>query len=611
MGQPPAFDGELARLLAASEPAELRNFFAVPEVGRPLHVGTVAPILGVHREASDRLVIPASVAEEASPFDYAGAYLTHEELTGTKSDFHSIAASIAQYDRSEILSALGSILLNLHQGEEWTARAPRAAAGLFREPYGSLCRHLLDQRRQLFSRHGALVLAKIALAHGGTSTDSGAPRIEWMLTLLFTKIHDHLGRRPAGADGDTVRVDGQITPLAAYLTANHIFNRAFDEASFIYLYQQRWNNPARPAATDVKGRFKQAMGYEVQDQAELALAVWSGARGSGHVFHSRSAFESAGFDTATLDRMLGTLSKPISEVRELVREVELGGIDLEWNFDTMERYPLIGMEDGTYLALEPAHLVRRCMGWAPVYDLGRKRNGSEHSMAMTSEACTFEVLEAMYDAGPLSRRLFSESELKALAPDSRCADAAVDFGGSFVVIEITARRTPRDVVHGKSTDALNDLLDMVLDELEQIAGTARALQTERHHLTGVPSTNGIRIYPVVIMVEGFPTSPVTLSEIRAMAENQALFKGLPVGPIEVIDLVELEMLEAVMEVGGPSLPDLLDAKEASNFKYDSLRNYLHSRADIDLHVPQRVSDGILPAFARLLARLQAAEADVT
>lgn len=203
MGLPPAFDGELARLLAASEPAELRNFFAVPEVGRPLHAGTVAPILGVHREASAGLVIPACAVEAASPFDYAGVFLTYEELTGTKSEFDSIAASIARYDRREVLNALGSILLNLHQGEEWIVSAPRAAAGLFSEPYAARCLNLLDQRRQMFTRHGALVLAKIALAHGGTSTDSDAPHIERMLTLLFTKIHDHLGRRPAGADGDT------------------------------------------------------------------------------------------------------------------------------------------------------------------------------------------------------------------------------------------------------------------------------------------------------------------------------------------------------------------------------------------------------------------------
>lgn len=605
----PHLDSDLVRALSAAEPDELRTFLTVPEPGRALHFGTTAPMLGVHRESAFGLAVPVAAQEAASPFDYAGVFLTFENLAGTKSTFESIPAALSRYDRAEMLGAIGTILQRLHGGDEWTTTAPRTAAGYFNERLSASCHSLLDQDRKLFTPNGAMVLAKLALVHGGTATDADAPPLEHMLTLLFTKVHDHLGRMPPGPAGDTVRVDGELTPVAAYLTANQIFNRNFDEASFLQFYQQRWNNPSRVAAMQVKDKFRRTMGFGVDDQADLALAIWAGARANGHVFHSRSALESAGFEPGVLDKMLTRLSRPLADVRDAIAAKEIGELDLEWNFDTMEQYPLIEMENGTYLALEPAHLVRRCMGWSPIYDLNQRKR-DEHSMAMTSEACAFEVLESVYEPRSplLSRRLFNEAELKALAPTARGADAAVDFGSSFAVIEITARRVPRAVVHGKSTAALDELFEMVLDELEQVAGTATALQSERHQLTGVPAAGGVRVYPIVLMVEGFPTNPITLSEIRATARNRGIFEGMPIAPIEIIDLVELDMVEAVTEAGGPSLPELLDAKENSNFRYDSLRNYLHSRADLDLRISKRVNDGVSGPFERLIERLQTLEA---
>jgi hypothetical protein len=74
-------------------------------------------------------------------------------------------------------------------------------------------------------------------------------------------------------------------------------------------------------------------------------------------------------------------------------------------------------------------------------------------------------------------------------------------------------------------------------------------------------------------------------------------------------LDELEMLEALIKAGEPAPSELVDAKEGSNFKYDSLRNYLHSRPDIDLHVPHRVrGDCILGPFQSLIESLKASEA---
>ena len=596
-----------ARLVSGGDPAGLHPYFSVPDLSRPYHLGTTAPVLGLHRQSSAGLLIPETAREASSPLDYAGVFLTHEELRGTRSRLESIAAMVSRFGRKDMLAALGLILQRLHAGEEWVIEAPRVAASWMVEPAASRCRNLLDQGRQLFTRHGALVLAKLALVHGGDETAEDAPDLEAMLGPLFAAVHDQLGRRPPGdADAETVRVAGELTPLAAYLVANQLFNRSFDEANVLNLYQQRWNNPGRSEAQKVAGRFRTEMGFGIADQAELALAIWAAARSNEHVFHTYEGLMAIGFTRETVDLMLAKLSKPVTEVAATLSTNALDGLDLEWNFDLFEQWPLVDMEDGTYLALEPAYLIRRCLGWAPLYDLGN-RGRDAHAMAKTSEVCAYEVLDSMYDAGTLSQRLFNEDELKVLAPHAKGADAAVDFGSSFAVLELTARRVPREVVHGKSPEKLDELLRIVVEELEQVAGTATALQTERELLTGVPVSGPIRFYPIVVMIEGFPTSPVTLSEIRAIVKESDLVAGLPAAPVEVIDLVELEMLEALAESGGPSLPAVLDAKEASNFKYDSVRNYIVSRPDLQVHISERLSAGLFAPFTRLLARLEQSE----
>jgi len=206
----------------------------VPDLSRPYHLGTTAPDLGLPRQRSAGLLIPETAREASSPLDYAGGFLTHEELRGTRRRLEAIAAVVSRFRRKDMLAVLGLILQRLHAGEEWGLEAPRVAASWMVEPAASRCRNLLDQGRQLLTRHGALVLAKLALVHGGDETAEDAPELEPMLGPLFAAIHDRLGRRPSGdADAETVRVAGELTPLAAYLVANQLFNRSFDEANVL------------------------------------------------------------------------------------------------------------------------------------------------------------------------------------------------------------------------------------------------------------------------------------------------------------------------------------------------------------------------------------------
>ena len=213
------------------------------------------------------------------------------------------------------------------------------------------------------------------------------------------------------------------------------------------------------------------------------------------------------------------------------------------------------------------------------------------------------MLLQLYEKGPTSR-VFNGDDLRNLLPEAKSADAAIDFGQCWVVIEVTARRPLRNMIHGASAQDLDEQLGVILEEIEQVAGTARTLQTQRHRLTGGEEDGAIRIYPIVLMSEGFPTGPITLSAIRQRTTDAELFVGINAAPVEVIDLVELEMIESIVESGGPTLPDLLDAKTQSNFWSDSLRNYLISRKDLHVLRPKRVSEVFSEPLDRLAKRLR-------
>jgi hypothetical protein len=63
------------------------------------------------------------------------------------------------------------------------------------------------------------------------------------------------------------------------------------------------------------------------------------------------------------------------------------------------------------------------------------------------------------------------------------------------------------------------------------------------------------------------------------------------------------MIESIAEAGGPSLPEIFDAKARSNFAADSLRNFLTTSPEFDVERPARVSQIFSAPLMRVAARI--------
>lgn len=588
------------RLLAAGEPPELRSYLTIPKSDHAVHSGTTVPVLGLVKRHSSGLFVPINAQFDPQPLDRIGVLLTAEDLYGTAGGLPEIVELATAIGVENLLTWCAFVLRRLRSEEGWGSSA--AIEFVRHLPPAARARGeaLIAEGRVLFSRESMFVLAKIALKCSGPEN---TPEADFLgpVAAMALMLNDVSGAR---SPGFIQRFPGDFpSDVIAWLAANQFVNADIEESSFMACFEDRWNNDDRDSSKEVKDEFRKHMGYSIREQAWVALILWMAATADGAVVFDRCLLTSLDVESGIVDRILLNVSRT---PEEFASEIDLDNVqELLWDHDQLGNSPLIRMSDDRYLLLDPSLLIRRCLGWAPMYDLPLPRGNSERLLARATEDYAISILEGLYDSTPL-RRVFPESELKSLSPESRCADAVVDFGSSFAVFEISARRVPRRVVHG-SPDAVSGFFEILLDEIGQVAATSRVLQEKRHLLTGQKHNDSdvsIRIFPIVLMTEGFPINPLVLAELRARVAARALFEGINSAPVEVFDLVELEMLEAIAEVGGPSLPELLEEKSTSNYWSDSLRSYLISRPDLELIRARRLKDALNKSLLRIAMEIR-------
>jgi hypothetical protein len=124
-------------------------------------------------------------------------------------------------------------------------------------------------------------------------------------------------------------------------------------------------------------------------------------------------------------------------------------------------------------------------------------------------------------------------------------------------------------------------------KVKQLDATIRHLDRDEEKLTGRPRTAERRIYPVVLVAHGFPVNPITMSELHERVARAGLLQGAHLGRLEIIDLDELEQVEALHESGGASLATLLADKQTANLYRTALNQYLYFERRVPLVRPDR------------------------
>jgi hypothetical protein len=416
-------------------------------------------------------------------------------------------------------------------------------------------------------------------------------------------VMGHLGGAGETLNGPTV-VTGKAGRLGREIISNQLFHAHRSEAGAIRRFMRRWVElPAEMASDrrvhDMPARFQEATGVALADLVLMLFAMW-GAVTDGRPRFALSYFDSLGWSPERIERTVALFTTDIPHLRAEVR-AEAAAFDLQWAIATFERYPVVRMSDGSLLVLDAQLLGRRLLGILPLFDLthaleqrgDRKlKSQVEGSYARLSEAYGLEVLTAA-TADASSNRFFGEEALRtAYGRNRQVADAAVDYGDAWVVVEITTSRPQRGTASGQSDVTVDADLDKLVAKVGQIESTIAAIRANQTALTGKPAHPNPRFYPVLVVADGFPVNPISLTLLREKLQAAGVLQQHDIAPLEVLDLEELEIVEILAGGAGPSLRDLVAGHEKAGMANAALREYILVERRLDPHHGDKEYDAI-------------------
>jgi hypothetical protein len=614
---------DVARILtemASREPAELRGYLVPVTAERAMLRGTSAPVLLARfAPMPSGLLVPDVHALAAAPIDAMYHYVTAEQVLGAVPDATEVGEHLRRVALPVVLMKLATIMSALHEPgadrREVNARFARELS----EPYRTRALNLLrDPSAAFIAPQVWFVLAKLACMVGGDELLPTTKEGDLHYAALVAAQH-------LGANFDTTEpvMGAEPGPFSRELVANQVFNSNLSEAHLFGRFARRWLQLPDELSEDnrvlpLRAVFEEVTGVPLVDFMMLGVGLWAAtAQQTPRILPGY--FDSLGLSRERQEAALALVSLDIPSFRAAV-QAEVREFGLEWAVSTFSQFPVVRLYDGSHLVLDPDLLLRRVFGWLPVFDMtsvldagdkaSRKRAGQiRRCMQHLSEVYAHEVLASAVAGGPATRLYDGDDLLRAYQKKGRRhADAAVDYGDGWIVVETTTSQVRRDTVAGLDEAALVTDLDKLVDEVEQVDSTIRFLRENEQALTGQKPVEGRRFTPVLVVAEGFPVNPMSLAHLRKRTAAKGLLAAPDTDPLEVLDVEELEMVEALQGAGGPNLRDLLRAKQDSNFHHDSLRNYIIFQVNDQLRRPQRLDGLWEQVFKPTLERLVAHEA---
>ena len=590
--------GRLATLFTGAMPPGVpQDYLAVPT--GPLLSGTAVPMPMTQFQArASGLLVPAELARTPTPFDEVGFFLTGSEILGvSREEFAArfppdCIETLVSTSSLEAIALFAAISLwHLHRfGVDAREADGELASQYLPPPFADKVRALLreDPNRRFLAPQVLLILLKIACQVGTddplAALPTGMPKISAMLALA-----EYLSVNEPETPSKQNAAIGRPGRLGRAVISTQIFHANPDEAYLMGRFYRRWLgsptvDPTDDQVCDLPALFEQATGVPLGDWITVGLGLFSLLQDQqqpriGPIEYAQRI----GWPAARLEAVLQLVCVDTATLRDLaVRETAQTGRD--WAFGTFERYPLLRLRDGSVLILDPHLLVRRFFSWLPLFDLTtapgmdkKVANRAEGYMRTLSERYALDALASAV-ADQATKRLYDGTEIKSAfakrKSSPRTADAAIDYGDAWLVVEVTTSTLTRASTAGVSDQDVVKDIDKLVEKVEQLDSTIQCLRQAEERLTGAPGALNRRFYPLLVVAEGFPVSPFTLPLLREKAGERGYLTGPDVAQLEVVDLVELEMLEALSENDGPGIVEVLAAKRHGSLANTSIRDFI-------------------------------------
>ncbi|WP_240969805.1 hypothetical protein [Actinacidiphila epipremni] len=562
--------------------------------------------------------------QPVSPIDLVLTFLTPQEIYGfalpadyTDSQLERIPVDgvlrfCAQAIHSLALPGVSRSDIDRHFVGNW-----------FHEPTRTRILNLLQEpNRGLVVPQALMLLARRALEICPDYVPDG---IHGDVVGALLVLNQYMG---SGLDDGPTVISDSPGPLGRELIANQHFNRTRAATHTLARYQRRWRQihhdlRNQPGMTSLDDAYLECTGVTLDDLAAVGGYLWAAVATQGRFVVPRDELNALNIPE---ERVAGVLDLISADLPAMRAELLTGRPEhrTEWTFDPFERYPVIRLAGDLLLTLDARYLIDRIFGWLPILDIkfppsartkpsGHRKLATQamQTLRHVSEVYTSEVLHAIAGDVSSNRRVYDDADLKKVftAPGQRVADAAIDYPGSWIVIEVTTTQLRREAATAVPGESQTQDIDKLVDELDQIDSTIKALRVGESKLTGTPAPAHRRYLPLLVLPEGFPVNPITLTVIRERAAARGLLQKADVDPIEIVDIEELEMIEALQEDSGPSLLEILRSKQTSSLRNASMRDYIICGLNLHPGAPQRFWPLFLAALEPLRRALPGSSGD--
>ena len=529
---------------------------------------------------------------------YVNTFITHEELYGERLDEGQIVELLEQMSAYDCLQVIGRLSCMIHTTTRLdTERQLQILERMgwqegLREAVGAGLE--ADGPRFLFFPQQLIHLSRLVVRHAGLRESDefgGGELIEDFATCI-------LGVSDLLEEGDLDHPD-QLESVVPWITRQWAVNGRDDTVLLWTRYYdvllRRWDEVATPEAFDAATAFERYTGITMQDWLSVGFAVFIrffnyGGGSSDHYFLDPPHwFSESAIGEEVWGAFLGRNVQTLEECRaSLAQEDATYGLTM-YRSQTFERRPLLAFPDGRLIPLALDALQRRATE-GMFFELadGATREGHTREHFTSPFGRVFEEfvqrgLERMLPsigAKRVHRPISYEREGKTV----ESSDAILDLAPDVAFVEVVARR-PRvaTITRGDFTSFQEDLESGVLRKARQLDHNIAGFLDASLKIEGLDN-DAETIWPVLVMVEGFPTMPPIPSLIAAELAERDLLKGLP--PLAILSAEDIALIEALL-LNGFSLRDLLSSWRAEGMRDLPFQNFLDALGDERIHRTRR------------------------
>lgn len=583
---------QLEELFAAAEPEELRtSYLAVPGPGLRA-AGSTVPLLGAVGEAPSGLAVPVGTAAGSQPIDFTHVYMTLEDYV----PFNTPAGPLEPEDvkaqirsRQEPIAILVHLALLNGLADQGRAAVEQLAVEYERHLEEPAAERFRNVRTQGQEPHRFLARQPILAAMRDVLVNDAAPVEEPDLPpIVVAAALSHAVAVTLASDQDrNEEIAGtpehlffEMLRLGPLYESDGMWESIDRHARLWRQYgEQITRTPLRATPAQL---LTEAVGLELETLLGLGFAMFAVVNSwkPGRNIQLPDLTLGLGMAPEDLDVFWDLVAATPEEYR---RDFE-GHIDSPFDFLPIQMRPVLRLPNAV-VPLDIGYLWDRVttgLYWL-VHDAEKAR--SERNRLLWTQGFA-EAVELMVEDGlrnlappDLSgaTTFYTEEDFELAYPEAKRPDAAIDFGNRLLLVEVVsgALSVPTRI-EGRRDRFEADVERLVLKKCRQLDSAAQAVTRDPRPLTGHPAPDGFRVMPTLVVGGGFPLNPLTMQYIEGKLAQEGLLQHALVSPLSIIDLGEVEALEALGERGVTPV-EVLENWHKSGLRAVPLRNLLLER----------------------------------